>query len=147
MDQVKHERRKNRHLNERFFIILADFVNEYKIAKSHPDVISYSDKLNNTMARYEKLEKDIFLQRNHLEKLNLEMDVRIRKQSKNIQDYKDSVEKLKKNAQRLKPIENSAEGMVKEEKEIYTLTHYELISLIIGIAAASGITYSTFRKS
>ena len=33
MDSVRKERRKNRHLNERFFIILEDFVNEYKIAK------------------------------------------------------------------------------------------------------------------
>ena len=48
MDNVRIERRKNRHLNERFFIILEDFVNEYKIAKSHPDIIEYSEKLGAT---------------------------------------------------------------------------------------------------
>ena len=51
MDKVRQERRKNRHLNERFFIILEDFVNQYKIAKSHPDVEEYSNTLANTQAK------------------------------------------------------------------------------------------------
>lgn len=147
MDSVRKERRKNRHLNERFFIILEDFVNEYKIAKSHPDVIEYSDKLANTQARYQQLEKDIFLQRNHLEKINLEMNARIRKQTKNINDYRKNVNVLRLRAKRLKPIENSSEGMFQEEKEIYTMIHYEMMALVIGIVLASGLTYSTFRKT
>ena len=147
MDKVRQERRKNRHLNERFFIILEDFVNQYKIAKSHPEVEEYSNTLANTQARYQKLEKDIFLQRNHLEKINLEMNRRIRKQTRNINEYRKSVEVLKRNAKRLKPIENSSEGMFREEREMYTILHYETIALITGIVLASGLTYSTFRKS
>lgn len=147
MDKVRQERRKNRHLNERFFIILEDFVNEYKIAKSHPEVAEYSNTLANTQARYQKLEKDIFLQRNHLEKINLEMNKRIRKQNRNINEYKKKVDILKRNAKRLKPIENSSEGMFREEKEMYSMIHYEMIAFITGIVLASGLTYSTFRKS
>ena len=147
MDNVRIERRKNRHLNERFFIILEDFVNEYKIAKSHPNVIEYSNKLGNTEAAYKELQKDIFLQRNHLNKLVLQMNARIRKQTQDIDEYRKKVALLKMRAKHLKPIENSSEGLFKEEKEIYTAIHYEIIALIIGIGMASGLTYATFRKT
>ena len=147
MDNVRTERRKNRHLNERFFIILEDFVNEYKIAKSHPKVIEYSNKLGNTEAAYKELQKDIFLQRNHLNKLVLQMNARIRKQTQDIDEYRKKVALLKMRAKHLKPIENSSEGLFKEEKEIYTAIHYEIIALIIGIGMASGLTYATFRKT
>ena len=75
------------------------------------------------------------------------MNARIRKQTKNINDYKKNVNILKLRAKRLKPIENSSEGMFQEEKEIYTMIHYEMIALVMGIVLASGLTYSTFRKS
>ena len=147
MDSVRKERRQNRHLNERFFIILEDFVDEYKIAKSHPDIIQYSDNLGDTEGAYKVLEKDIFLQRNHLEKLVLEMNARIRKQTKNIDDYRKRVELLKLQAEHLKPIENSSEGLYEEEKEMYSLIHYEIIALLMGIFMASSLTYATFRKT
>jgi len=147
MENVRKERRKNRHLNERFFIILEDFVNEYKIAKSHPDAIEYITKLGNTESAYKTLQKDMFMQKNHLNRLVLEMNARIRKQTRNIEEYKKKVALLKMEAKHLKPIENSAEGLYKEEKEMYTMYYYETLALIIGICMASGLTYATFRKT
>lgn len=147
MDNVRNERRKNRHLNERFFIILEDFVNEYKIAKSHPDIIEYSEKLGATESSYKELKKDIFLQKNHLNRLVLQMNARIRKQTQDIDEYRKKVALLKLRAKHLKPIENSSEGLFEEEKEIYAAIHYETIALIMGICMASGLTYATFRKT
>lgn len=147
MDNVRKERRKNRHLNERFFMILEDFVHEYKIAKSHPDVIEYSNRLGNTESEYKTLQKDMFIQKNHLNQLVLEMNARIRKQTRDIDEYRKKVALLKMRAKHLKPIENSSEGLYKEEREIYTLYYYETLALIIGICMASGLTYATFRKT
>jgi hypothetical protein len=147
MDSVKKEGIKNMTLNKRFFSILEDFVNEYKIAKSHPDIIEYSDKLIHTETEYKNLEKDMFLQKNHLEQLVIQMNVRIRNQSKNIDDYRKSVEKLKKKSLYLKPIVNSSEGLYEEEKQLYSMIHYEIVALIMGVFMASGLIYTTFRKT
>jgi len=147
MDSVKKEGIKNMTLNKRFFSILEDFVNEYKIAKSHPDIIEYSDKLIHTETEYKNLEKDMFLQKNHLEQLVIQMNVRIRNQSKNIDDYRKSVEKLKKKSLYLKPIVNSSEGLYEEEKQLYSMVHYEIVALIMGVFMASGLIYTTFRKT
>lgn len=147
MDSVKQEGIKNMVLNKRFFSILEDFVNEYKIAKSHPDIIEYSDKLLHTEDEYKKLEKDMFLQKNHLEKLVIQMNTRIRTQSKNIEEYRTSVDKLKKKSSYLKPIVNSSQGLYEEEKQLYSMIHYEIIALIMGVFMASGLTYATFRKT
>jgi Na+/phosphate symporter len=147
MDSVRKEKRKNRHLNERFFYILENFVNEYKVAKSHPDIDIYSNKLQNTMDSYKQLEKDIFMQKNHLERLNEETYKRIVQQNKEIDEYKKEVNVLRKNIERLIPIKNSSIGLYDDEVEIYRKIHFEIVAFIIGIFLVSGLTYSTFRKS
>lgn len=147
MDSVRKEKRKNRHLNERFFLILENFVYEYKVAKSHPDLDIYTDKLQNTMNSYEELEKDIFMQKNHLERLNQETYNRIKQQDKAINEYRKEVKLLKKNIERLIPIKNSSIGLYDEEVEIYQKIHYEILGFIFGIILATGMTYSIFRKS
>ena len=75
------------------------------------------------------------------------MNTRIRTQSKNIEDYRTSVDKLKKKSSYLKPIVNSSEGLYEEEKQLYSMIYYEIIALIMGIFMASGLTYTTFRKT
>lgn len=147
MDNVKREKQKNKYLNEQFFIILEDYVREYKIAKSHQAINEYTERLNSTESAYQNLEKNIFLQKNHLQKLNLQMNARILTQSKDIDKYRQEVNLLKKKANYLNPIQNSAEGLFEEEKQLYTLIHYEIVALAIGIFVASGLTYATFRKT
>ena len=147
MEWLRKEKRKNRDKNERFFYILENFVNEYKVAKSHPDIDIYSNKLQNTMDSYKQLEKDIFMQKNHLERLNEETYKRIVQQNKEIDEYKKEVNVLRKNIERLIPIKNSSIGLYDDEVEIYRKIHFEIVAFIIGIFLVSGLTYSTFRKS
>ena len=70
IDSVIKEKQTNKHLNQRFFLILENFINEFTVSKSHPEVAVYSNALEDTRGAYQKLESDIFLQRNNLETLN-----------------------------------------------------------------------------
>ncbi len=146
MNKLTHEKMMNKILNERFFIILEDFVNEYKVSKSHPDVVVYSDKLAHTENNYKELKKRIFLQKNNLEKLNIDLNDSIRKQSSDIKKYRQKVDKLKKTNKYLIPIQNSAKGLYEEEKRIYKSLYSEIVSLVVGIFISSGLTYTIFRK-
>ena len=42
---------------------------------------------------------------------------------------------------------NSADGLYSEEVEMYRKLHYQIVGFAVGIILASGLTYSTFRKS
>ena len=147
MDTVIKEKQKNKHLNQRFFLILENFINEFTVAKSHPAVAVYTNALEDTRGAYQKLESDIFLQRNHLETLNENLNKRVRLQSKSINKIRERVEILKKEVERLVPIRNSADGLYSEEVEMYRKAHYQIVGFVVGIILASGLTYSTFRKS
>ena len=146
MNKVNHEKIKNKMLNNQFFIILEDFVNEYKVSKSHPDLVVYSDKLDYTENKYKELKTHIFLQKNNLEKLNIDLNNSIRKQSSDIKKYRQTVDKLKTTNKYLIPIQNSSEGLYEEEKLIYKSLYYEIVALVFGIFISSGLTYTIFRK-
>ena len=140
------EEKQYKELNSQFFIILDNYVNEYKISKSHPDISSYSDILAATESRYKDLKKRIFLYKNSLERKNEELTEKIRKQTKDIETFRTRINRLKSQSNNLHTIENSALGLYEEEINLYSNVYYEIIAIIIGIILASGYTYASFRK-
>ena len=141
MDIITKTKQNIEELNQRFFLILENFVTTYISYLQQPTNQSVVDEIQYINTVVNKIESDGFILKNNIDSGIQESQHKMRQQSGLINKIKLENEELNKRASQLKITTVTSEGLFDEEIAWYRLQLKLLVIMIIGVILCGKLYY------
>jgi hypothetical protein len=133
MDQVKEIQQKLYNSNQRFFLILENFVDVYVNTKTDPNNPIYTNDMAHIKGVISEIEHDIFLTKNTIERAIEKNDSIMNKDNDKINKLQQKNKQLSEVYGGLLATSRSAVGLFDDETQLYTQTMTNIIIYILTI--------------
>ena len=144
MDIIKNTQLKINELNQRFSLILENFVDHYTSYLEYPKNPEYKREINHVMTTIDGINSDAFLLSNTMEsEMNKDSEL-TRQLMIQIEKLKVENNKLRKEAKRLNRRVLTAEGMFDDELTWYRKQITTIVIMLIGSIACL-VFFNTFK--
>tara|TARA_B110000967_G_scaffold196843_1_gene227907 strand:+ start:1189 stop:1632 length:444 start_codon:yes stop_codon:yes gene_type:complete len=133
MDQVKEIQQKLYNINQRFFLILENFVDVYVNTKIDPNNPIYTKDMSHIKDVVRDIEHDIFLTKNRIEKSIENNDSNMNKDNEEIHKLQQKNKQLSEIYGGLLATSRSAVGLFDDETQLYTQTVINVVIYIVTV--------------
>jgi hypothetical protein len=134
-------------VKDSFFSALDDFKKYYVFFHKNPEVDEYQNFFSNSKEQLQKLNAEMFLVTNNIQKNIKDLDMEMRVVSKKLKDEKDLNEELMKLINRIKTTQDGSAIMIDDAKDEYNIQYYANLEVFMGIVIFMGISVKLLSKS
>jgi hypothetical protein len=142
MDILTKTKTNIEELNQRFFLILENFVPNYIRYLKEPSNTIVANEIQHVKSVVNKIDSDGFILKNSMDSAIQTSQERSRQQNIEIEKLKVENDKLNRQAKRLENKALTSEGLYYEEIEWYRLQIQTIIVMLIGVIACGKIFYN-----
>jgi hypothetical protein len=129
-----------------FFSALDDFKKYYVYYHKNPEVDEFQNFFANSKNQLQKLNSDIFLVTNNIQKKIKELDTEMRTVTYKLNDEKELNGELLKLINRIRTTQDGSAIMIDDAKDEYNIQYYANWELFIGIVVVMGISVKLLSK-
>ena len=129
-----------------FFSALDDFKKYYVFFHKNPEVDEFQNFFSNSKNQLQKLNAEIFLVTNHIQKNIKDLDMEMRTVTKKLEDEKELNGELMKLINRIKTTQDGSAIMIDDAKEEYNIQYYKNWEIFMGIVIFMGISIKLLSK-
>ena len=133
-------------IKDSFFYALYDFKKYYEFFHKNPEVDEYQNFFTNSKGQLQKLNAEIFLVTNQIQKNIKDLDMEMRTVSKKLEDEKHLNEELMKLINQIKTTQDGSAIMIDDAKEEYNIQYYKNWELWFGIMILLSISAKLLSK-
>jgi hypothetical protein len=133
-------------IKDSFFSALDDFKKYYVYYHKNPEVDEFQNFFVNSKGQLQKLNADIFLVTNNIQKNIKDLDTEMQMISTKLNDEKDLNEELLKLINRIQTTHDGSAIMIDDAKDEYNIQYYANWELFIGILFFMGISVKLLNK-
>ena len=133
-------------IKDSFFSALDDFKKYYVFFHKNPEVDEFQNFFINSKGQLQKLNAEIFLVTNQIQKNIKDLDMEMRTVSKKLEDEKKLNEELMKLINQIRTTQDGSEIMIDDAKEEYNIQYYKNWEIFMGIVIFTGISVKLLSK-
>ena len=133
-------------IKDSFFSALDDFKKYYVFFHKNPEIDEYQNFFTNSKGQLQKLNAEIFLVTNQIQKNIKDLDMEMRTVSKKLEDEKNLNEELMKLVNRIKTTQDGSATMIDDAKEEYNIQYYKNWEIFMGIVIFTVISVKLLSK-
>jgi hypothetical protein len=133
-------------IKDSFLSALDDFKKYYVFFHKNPEVDEYQNFFTDSKGHLQKLNAEMFLVTNNIQKNIKELDMEMRVVSKKLQNEKELNGELMKLINRIKTTQDGSAIMIDDAKDEYNIQYYANWELFIGILIFMGISVKLLNK-
>jgi hypothetical protein len=133
-------------IKDSFFSALDDFKKYYVFFHKNPEVDELQNFFSNSKNQLQKLNAEIFLVTNNIQKNIKDLDMEMRIVSKKLNDEKELNEELMKLINRIQTTQNGSAIMIDDAKDEYNIQYYANWEIFMGIVIFMGISIKLLSK-
>jgi hypothetical protein len=144
--EAKHFSEKITVLSEQFFSILDDFTKYYVFYNKNPEVNEYQQFYLNSKSQLQKINKDVFLLTNDIEKDIEKLNYIVTRINSKLYAEKELNGELYGLISNLQNTTNSAFIMLDDAKYVYNKQYYLNVEIFLGICIVLGLSMNLLQK-
>jgi hypothetical protein len=133
-------------IKDSFFSALDDFKKYYVFFHKNPEIDEYQNFFTNSKGQLQKLNAEIFLVTNQIQKNIKDLDMEMRTVSKKLQDEKELNGELMKLVNQIKTTQDGSSIMIDDAKEEYNMQYYKNWEIFMGIVIFMVISVKLLSK-
>ena len=133
-------------LKEKLPPILDDFVKYYIFYNKNPEYNEYQQIFENIKGNLQKINSELFMITNNIEKGVENINDRLQKIDKLIAKEKIKNQKLKRKLGIVEKKYNGSDELISDYKEIYNLDYLKNFALFYGVVLMGGVLVSKFKN-
>jgi hypothetical protein len=133
-------------IKESFFYALDDFKKYYVFYHKNPEVDELQNFFVNSKGQLQKLNSDIFLVTNTIQKKIKDLDTEMQTVTYKLNDEKELNGELLKLINRVQTTQDGSAIMIDDAKDEYNMQYYANWELFIGIIVVMGISVKLLNK-
>ena len=143
--KAKQNLEKLKSLEEQFRSALKDYAKNYVNTNMNPESSEYEKIYRQSSGQLMRLNKEIFILTNDIEKEIERVDLQLYKLNKQLTDEKGVDKELTDIYGHLKGVDAGAETMYHDSRHIYTRLYLRNVALFVGILLVLGVSFSVFK--
>jgi hypothetical protein len=133
-------------LKEKLPSILDDFVKYYIFYNKNPEYNEYQQIFENIKGNLQKINSELFMTTNNIEKGVENINDRLQKIDKLIAKEKIKNQKLKRKLGIVEKKYNGSDELISDYKDIYNLDYLKNFALFYGVVLMGGVLVSKFKN-
>jgi hypothetical protein len=133
-------------IKDSFFSALDDFKKYYVYYHKNPEVDEFQNFFSNSKGQLQKLNSDIFVVTNNIQKKIKDLDTEMQTVTLKLQDEKELNGELLKLINRIQTTQDGSAIMIDDAKDEYNIQYYANWELFIGIVFFMGVSVKLLNK-
>jgi hypothetical protein len=133
-------------IKTQFFSALDDFKKYYVYYHKNPEVDEFQNFFSNSKGQLQKLNSDIFVVTNNIQKKIKDLDTEMQTVTLKLQDEKELNGELLKLINRIQTTQDGSAIMIDDAKDEYNIQYYANWELFIGIVFFMGVSVKLLNK-
>ena len=129
-----------------FFSALDDFKKYYVFFHKNPEIDEYQNFFSNSKEQLQKLNAEIFLVTNNIQKNIKDLDMEMQVVTKKLQNEKELNGELMKLINSIKTTQDGSAIMIDDAKDEYNMQYYANWEIFMGIVIFMGISIKLLSK-